>query len=94
MSRSAKVFIVLLVTFPFWGQAVYWGYRWVSSKYEVRSECESQIVFYPATESVSGTSGWTDKQGESEHYVWGSGLLERKFKTKGEAIAYCIGYKN
>ena len=93
-NTPAQRLVRALVIFAIFSSPV-WGY-WLYSKYQQRQECESLIRFVPATESVSGTSVWTDKQGESEHYEYAaSGLADiggpRKFKTKQEAVQHCVG---
>ncbi len=78
------VVVVAILTSPFWG---YWLY----SSYEERQKCEGEVVFHPATQSVSGSSVWTDQQGKAEYYTWGaSSFGRREFKTKAEAVEYCL----
>ncbi len=48
-----------------------------------RQECISKIYYHPATESSTKGLGI---QGKSEHYTY----LGRDFKTRSEAISYCL----
>jgi|SRR3989344_6162105 len=85
-SKIGQLFVLLLITSPFWGIPLY-------NYYQERQRCESDVIFQPATESVIGSSVWDkNKQGEAEHYVWfGS---SRKFKTHAEAVQYCLEHGN
>lgn len=52
-----------------------------------RQECANQISYHPATQSVSTSdSRWGSIQGKGEYYSY----RMKEFKTKSEAISYCV----
>jgi hypothetical protein len=83
--------ILAMLTSPAWG---YWLYTY----HQHRTECAELVSFVPASESVTCAPGTfcTPKQGEAEHYEFTNagfvGLSVHKFKSKGEAISYCMGH--